>query len=227
MLGISHQPETKGRFLTVKRLHFYQKSHSDIQQLLLYPCLGQFQRELLLCLVSTFTSKLCHYLLKTLGLVGRPTSVNIHGFLCNFHYANNSSEPARKHISIEEVRFTGSPAFDLDNNYFVPHPDPIQYVGEPSPEIDRAWEKLTWGTIARSKTIDQNANRALGRYILITKEEAVATLADTFGDVEQFWSPKRGGYIGGFDMFHTLHCLVRKFIQSFVHSVLTEFYRTA
>jgi hypothetical protein len=36
----------------------------------------------------------------------------------------------------------------------------------------------------------------------------VSALADTFGDVEQFWSPKRGGYIGGFDMFHTLHCLV-------------------
>jgi hypothetical protein len=48
-----------------------------------------------------------------------------------------------------------------------------------------------------------------GRYILITKEEAEATLAERFGDVEQFWSPKRGGYIGGFDMFHTLHCLVR------------------
>lgn len=101
-------------------------------------------------------------------------------------------EPARQYISTEQVRFTGSPAFDLENNYFVPNPDPITYVGDPSPEVDRAWDELTWG-----------------RYILITRDEAVAALTDTFGDVEQFWSPKRGGYIAGVDMFHTLHCLNR------------------
>jgi len=63
------------------------------------------------------------------------------------HNANNSLEPARENVSIEQVRFTGSPAFDLKQNYLVPHPDPITYVGPPSPEIDRAWEELTWGTI--------------------------------------------------------------------------------
>ncbi|KAH8807268.1 hypothetical protein F5884DRAFT_880154 [Xylogone sp. PMI_703] len=100
--------------------------------------------------------------------------------------------PARQHISTEQVVFTGSPAFDLDLNYYVPHPDPIKYVGDPSPDIDNAWEELTWG-----------------RYILITEEEARSSLADQFGDIQQFWSPKRGGYIGGLDMFHTLHCLNR------------------
>jgi len=54
-------------------------------------------------------------------------------------------EPARSIISIEQVLFTGSPAYDSDLNYFVPHPGPITYIGEPSPAIDRAWDELTWG----------------------------------------------------------------------------------
>jgi len=48
---------------------------------------------------------------------------------------------------MEELLFTGSPAFDPNQTYYVPHPDPITYVGEPSPAIDQAWEDLTWGTI--------------------------------------------------------------------------------
>lgn len=55
------------------------------------------------------------------------------------------SEPARQYVSTEQVKFTGSPAFDDDLNYIVPHPDSITYVGEPSPEIDMAWEELSDG----------------------------------------------------------------------------------
>lgn len=60
--------------------------------------------------------------------------------------ANSELEPAWQYISTEQVQFTGSPAFDPDQNYYVPHPDPITYIGNPSPEIDEAWEVLTWGT---------------------------------------------------------------------------------
>jgi len=48
----------------------------------------------------------------------------------------------------------------------------------------------------------------IGRYFRITEDEARSTLGDSFEDIEQFWSPLKGGYVGGLDMFHTLHCLV-------------------
>ena len=74
---------------------------------------------------------------------------------------------------------------------FIPNPDPVLYVGNPTlhPEIDWNWDNLTYG-----------------RYVLITKEEALASWPDV--DIEQYWDKQRGGYVAGFDVFHTLHCLV-------------------
>ncbi|CRG91662.1 hypothetical protein PISL3812_08712 [Talaromyces islandicus] len=100
--------------------------------------------------------------------------------------------PARSAISIEEVTFTGGPMYSENGTYYVPHPAAINYTADPSPELDRAWEELTWG-----------------RYIVLTEQEAKDAFEEQFGDVQQFWSPSRGGYISGFDMFHTLHCLDR------------------
>lgn len=100
--------------------------------------------------------------------------------------------PSRSAIEIEEVIFTGSPTFAENGTYYVPHPSPINYTADPSPELDRAWDELTWG-----------------RYIVVTEQEARDAFEEQYGDIEQFWSPLRGGYITGFDMFHTLHCLNR------------------
>ncbi|KAK1774233.1 hypothetical protein QBC45DRAFT_425612 [Copromyces sp. CBS 386.78] len=74
---------------------------------------------------------------------------------------------------------------------YVPNPDPILYVGNPTlhPEIDWNWDNLTYG-----------------RYVLITKEEAIASWPDV-DDIEQYRDKQRGGYVAGFDVFHTLHCL--------------------
>lgn len=70
---------------------------------------------------------------------------------------------------------------------YIPHPDPIKYVGEPSDEIDQNWERLTWG-----------------RYIVISEQEAHASWGR---DIDQYWDNDRNGYVAGLDMFHTLHCL--------------------
>ncbi|KAF2099745.1 hypothetical protein NA57DRAFT_75250 [Rhizodiscina lignyota] len=96
--------------------------------------------------------------------------------------------PARSHIEVELVRFTGGPSFLPNGSMYIPHPTEKKYVGDPEPEIDQNWEELTWG-----------------RYILATEEEMKAQWPDEW---DQFWEEARGGYVVGFDMFHTLHCLV-------------------
>jgi hypothetical protein len=44
-----------------------------------------------------------------------------------------------------------------------------------------------------------------GRYILATEEEMRDQWPDEW---EEFWEEARGGYVVGFDMLHTLHCVV-------------------
>jgi hypothetical protein len=55
------------------------------------------------------------------------------------------TEPAKKEIAVENIRFTGSPVFDENGTYWIPNPGSIKYIGEPSPEIDQNWEDATWG----------------------------------------------------------------------------------
>lgn len=60
----------------------------------------------------------------------------------------NQAAPAREAIKIDSVKFTGSPSWKLNNNNdteaiaYVPNPGSINYAGEPSEEIDAAWETL-------------------------------------------------------------------------------------
>ena len=56
------------------------------------------------------------------------------------HYALGPSKSA---IEVEQVIFNGSPSFTEDGRIFIPNPGPVKYVGDPSPEIDEAWEYLT------------------------------------------------------------------------------------
>jgi hypothetical protein len=50
-------------------------------------------------------------------------------------------------IQIEEVMFTGSPIFEENGTYWTPNVNPVNFVGEPSPEIDKNWDDLTWGMV--------------------------------------------------------------------------------
>lgn len=46
------------------------------------------------------------------------------------------------------VHFTGTPHFADDGKAFlVPDPDQPQYVGDPTLEMDRAWDELIFGKI--------------------------------------------------------------------------------
>jgi len=86
-------------------------------------------------------------------------------------------KPTRGEIDLEIVTFTGSPVFHENGTFYVPRPGQKQYIGEPSAEIDAAWDELTWG-----------------RYFLITEEEAI----DAFGEArDEYWNDKVGGYMAG------------------------------
>jgi hypothetical protein len=44
------------------------------------------------------------------------------------------------------VQFTGTPVFSKDGTESMPKvPGAPRYVGPPSPEVDQAWDKLTFG----------------------------------------------------------------------------------
>ncbi|KAK6080490.1 hypothetical protein SCUP515_03509 [Seiridium cupressi] len=86
---------------------------------------------------------------------------------------------AAKHwVRIEERVFQGSPRFTENGTEYVPEPADgkprTQYVGDPTKEIDAAWDRLHEG-----------------RFFLLTENEAM----DAWGPgYEQFYAPRAGGY---------------------------------
>jgi hypothetical protein len=52
-------------------------------------------------------------------------------------------DPATAFIEHEAVKFTGAPAIAPDGSLFIPNPDPIRYIGEPGPEVDKNWDAIT------------------------------------------------------------------------------------
>lgn len=59
--------------------------------------------------------------------------------------------------------------YSENGTYYVPHPASINYTADPSPELDKAWEELTWGTIRNQTTRNahvvatSNTSRSLHR----------------------------------------------------------------
>ncbi|KAH8900791.1 hypothetical protein GQ53DRAFT_757758 [Thozetella sp. PMI_491] len=76
--------------------------------------------------------------------------------------------------------------FDRHGNLYIPHPGPVNYSGA-GPEVDRAWEELTFGD-----------------YFPVSEEEAMN--AFHYG-LDELYNPQVEGYEVGIDMFHTLHCV--------------------
>ncbi|KAF2094937.1 hypothetical protein NA57DRAFT_80104 [Rhizodiscina lignyota] len=110
--------------------------------------------------------------------------------------------PATAAIEIEEVRFTGGPAFRENGSVYLPHPSSVDYGGYPSPEIDEAWKSLI-----------------RHRYFIMTKEEARNTWPDEWAQTLIQLPTGDEGYLGGIDMFHTLHCL-----DQLRHMIWSEYY---
>ena len=53
--------------------------------------------------------------------------------------------PVLSSIAVAPMTYTGGPSFRRENEMYIPNPGPILCVGTPSPEVDEAWEKLTYG----------------------------------------------------------------------------------
>ncbi|KAF2102100.1 hypothetical protein NA57DRAFT_73537 [Rhizodiscina lignyota] len=115
---------------------------------------------------------------------------------------------AKTAIEVERVRFKGSPAFRSDGSVYVPHPGPIDYVGEPSPELDEQWDKL----------LHNNS-------FMITEEEARATWPEEWVQAYSKMPEGESGYLVELDMFHTLDCLneVRKMLYPKYYGAKAEY----
>jgi hypothetical protein len=67
-------------------------------------------------------------------------------FLAMRCFADSSVEvPSKEAIELELVTFTGGPAFGEDGEFYVPNLGNVDYIGDPSPEVDDAWAKLING----------------------------------------------------------------------------------
>lgn len=85
--------------------------------------------------------------------------------------------PAER-IQLEEVRFKSPVDFELNGHEFlVTSPDDRAYVGDTTPEIDRAWEEILWG-----------------RYFSISEAEAKSLWGSGY---REYWDHTKSGYTGG------------------------------
>ncbi|KXS98423.1 hypothetical protein AC578_1777, partial [Pseudocercospora eumusae] len=100
--------------------------------------------------------------------------------------------PGVTDLSIQ--KFVGGNPFFLSNGTEVIQLDPRKpvYVGPPSPEIDDAWEYLIEA-----------------RYFDIDAAEARMLWPDTYTNYNLHYAngTATDSYLGGFDTFHSLHCL--------------------
>ncbi|KAI8633234.1 hypothetical protein F5Y19DRAFT_490409 [Xylariaceae sp. FL1651] len=96
--------------------------------------------------------------------------------------------PMKSQIEMEVITFTGDLDWDDNGTLVRTHPGSIEYVGNPSPEIDAAWEHLIFG-----EAID------------LKGDEAKTIEGTTFQKSDGWW-------VLGLEVFHHLHCLnmVRK-----------------
>jgi hypothetical protein len=109
--------------------------------------------------------------------------------------------PSKKHIHVSQHRFTGGASFDEDGMMFIPNTGGTRFIGDPKvyPEIDYNWDNLTWGELSRSWTsigVITNASCRPGRYVLITKGEAIEAWGEEYA-AQEYWDKKRGGYLAG------------------------------
>ncbi|EMD91266.1 hypothetical protein COCC4DRAFT_155203 [Bipolaris maydis ATCC 48331] len=89
-------------------------------------------------------------------------------------------------FELTQTVFTGGVDFTPDGEEIL---GPSLYVGEPSPEIDAAWDAIIGGRT---------------HYFSISKEEAVALWGK---DAHRYKDRPQGGFTGTLDLFHCLHCL--------------------
>ncbi|KAI1268091.1 hypothetical protein F5Y18DRAFT_424412 [Xylariaceae sp. FL1019] len=92
--------------------------------------------------------------------------------------------PAKSQIELVTRSFTGGVNLDADGSFNMDQTG-SEYIGEPSPEVDAAWDELLLGL-----NLDFDTSQA------------------DLGDTTFRW-PESGFYFSGLDVYHSLHCLNR------------------
>ncbi|KAM4057532.1 hypothetical protein HRG_010741 [Hirsutella rhossiliensis] len=99
-------------------------------------------------------------------------------------FLRGGTKPLRSAIEIEKYRFSGNLDFDANGTLFITEPpNAVNYVGEPSKEIDRAWRALL--EVDGVDLIGAEASSVQGKTL---KKDS-------------------GHYLVGIDGFHQIHCL--------------------
>ena len=99
--------------------------------------------------------------------------------------------PIRSQVIVERLTYTGGPDFYENGTMYIPHPAADVFAGEPSPEIDANWERLTKGKQCPTTSQPHCSKVRLGRYFLIPESEA----QETFGaDYRSFYNEDVQGY---------------------------------
>ncbi|KAL8906711.1 MAG: hypothetical protein Q9207_001837 [Kuettlingeria erythrocarpa] len=103
--------------------------------------------------------------------------------------------PAKPHIRMQKVRYRGTPIFGDDGEEFVDYlPGETKYVGEPSDEIDEAWNELTKSELLHSSLeLPQWAltRSNIGRFFLLSEAEAKAQFGPSY---THYWNDGWNGY---------------------------------
>ncbi|KAI1125132.1 hypothetical protein F5Y10DRAFT_247725, partial [Nemania abortiva] len=100
------------------------------------------------------------------------------------HGFTSDLEPARSEIELVVQSYTGGVDMDSDGNFLVDQKGQ-EYVGTPSPAVDKAWELLLGG-------------------LNLDFDKTEVDLEDS-----TFRWPESGFYFSGLDVYHSLHCLNR------------------
>lgn len=99
------------------------------------------------------------------------------GYLVCYLWLIQEAVPAER-IQLEEIRFKSPVDFETNGHEFlVTNPDDKTYVGDTTPEVDRAWEEMLWG-----------------RYFSISEAEAKSLWGSSY---KEYWDHTRSGYTGG------------------------------
>lgn len=96
---------------------------------------------------------------------------------------------------MQKVRYRGTPIFGDDGEEFVEYlPGETKYVGEPSDEIDEAWNELTKSELLHSslKPGQRVLTRSnIGRFFLLSEAEAKAQFGPSY---TRYWNDGWNGY---------------------------------
>jgi len=105
-----------------------------------------------------------------------------------------------------------------DDHHFVVDPLGKQYVGEPGPDVDRAWNNLLRGLSCPLLPCLFTCSVSVIRILMTTGLNIDLRPDEITSPVNTFQWPESGNYFTGLEVYHSLHCLVYPlpFLPSFL-----------